>query len=217
MAQTERLTMKKSLVSLIPLVMTFYAVAARADVFIPFTGSGSSTANWYLNDGFFGVPSPDINFQDIVRWHNPTGVPYVNEFTITFTGLPAGLTIDPASLDTFDCANLSVVSGATFCNLNGDHPEWPAVLSNGNDTITFTARPGSSLIEDDFFFFRIFFTAPVDSVSFTGGWSSPVPEPRSLSLMGTLLGLYAIGFLRMRRRQTVARVSSQTDFASQGK
>src|SRR5262245_41414561 len=102
-ARKEGWKMKKSVITLI---MSLCAVAARADVIvIPFSGSGSSGTIapgefWSINDlGTFSFGSPGVG-AGILPWPGPPTPGDITDFTITFTGLPAGVTINPTSLAT---------------------------------------------------------------------------------------------------------------------
>jgi hypothetical protein len=125
----------------------------------------------------------------------------ITDFTITFTELPAGVTIDPTSLSTGqNCAACTQFASSPFVAGN----QWVPVLSNGNDTITFTAPTGFELNFGREYFVNILFTGRESSVTFTGGWSS-VPEPGSgsLLLLGTAAGL-CVAVLRRRAARGVS-------------
>ncbi|HTS49689.1 MAG TPA: PEP-CTERM sorting domain-containing protein [Bryobacteraceae bacterium] len=203
--------MKKLVVTL---VVCLCAAAARADIIaIPFSGSGSSGTiapglAWSINDGgTFSFGSPGVG-ESVLPWPGaPTPVD-ITDFTITFTRLPEGVTIDPASLATpgQDCGG-GASGGTVFCSPGpGSEPfpgytQWIPTLSNDDRTITFDAPAGISLTAGDDYFVNIFFTqSEGEAVNFTGGWSSPVPEPMSILLLGTVTVLCTLALRRRAAR-----------------
>lgn len=189
----------------VPVVLSVCAVLAKADtIVIPFSGSGASGTiapglAWAINTSStdsFG--SPGVS-QGVLAWPGSPTPQDITDFTVTFSGLPTGVTIDPTSLATAaqDCAG-NASGGTVFCStVSGSYVQWTPTLSNGNDTITFEAPTGDSLNSGNDYFVNIFFNGNEGaSVAFTGGWSSTstVPEPGSLLL--TVAGLGALGLGR---------------------
>ena len=201
--------MKKSVFGL---ALCLCAVTARADfIVIPFSGSGTSGTiapgePWAINAfGTMSWGSPGVGL-GILAWPGPPTPQDITDFTITFRGLPAGVTIDPASLATAaqDCAG-GPGGGTVFCS---ETPaaiyQWIPSLSPDHDTITWEAPAGGALFGGDDYFVNIFFTGAVPGVTFTGAWTSPVPVPEPgpglLLLLGTAAGLCAAALRRRAAR-----------------
>jgi hypothetical protein len=195
------------------------AVAARADIIvISFSGSGTSGTiapgnPWLINSAHTNDSwgSPGV-LALATLWPGSPTPQDITDFTITFTGLPTGVTIDPASLSTGPCGrNDEFIIGTEFCSSYdaGITPfvPWTPTLSNGDDTITWEGGffPYTILNGGASYFVSIFFTGPVSSVTFTGGWSTPaaVPEPGSLLLLATAAGL-CVAVLRRRAARGVS-------------
>jgi hypothetical protein len=143
---------------------------------IPFSGSGTSGTidpgiQWSVGDGLVLINEPFFE----VLWPAPPIHQDITDFHITFTDLPAGVTIS---------------SGSTFLQLTPSTDEWPSALSN--HTITFTAPPRLSFNSGDNFSSLIILTPGhgLNSVHFSGAWSG-VPEPGTMLLFGT--GLLLLG------------------------
>jgi hypothetical protein len=181
--------MRQHLRMLIGFVIVFVATAQAG---IIFSGSGTS-----------GTLSPGgpwiINFADTDSWSIPgvangtvpwNGSVAAWDFHISFSGLPQGVVIS-TDYGT-DCTG-GVSGGTVMCSEPWDTP-WTPTL-DGPSAISFVA-PGP-MYPDDSFFVNIMFTGPVSSVDFTGEWSTAVPEPATLGLLGaSLFGLAIAGFRR---------------------
>lgn len=177
---------------------------------ITFSGAGTSgtmnpnSLSWQFNPndssfGMRGVPvwgSPGLLLgQD--TW--PTGDGQALSFTIIFTSLPVGVTIDqtpdptPASIDDFTRFESSL-----------DTVIWTPSYAGGN-SVMFTPPGSYSIPTGAQFFVNVAFTGDAASlgamstVQFTGDWTttSTVPEPDSVSLL--ILGLSGAGLLLRRR------------------
>jgi hypothetical protein len=144
--------------------------------------------------------SPTVNRCDISVWGVPglgalsltwpSGNGDALSFTVTFTGLPGGVTIDqtadpaPNSFDDFtrfqDITNLTLTA------------VWTPSYTGGN-SVTFTDPSAGGMPAGDVFFVNVAFTGgTVDAATFTGDWTTDapvagVPEPGSLSLAGLVL------------------------------
>ena len=127
----------------------------------------------------------------------PSGVGDAVSFSITFTGLPGGVTID----QTADPAPTGFDDYTRFHN-GDDTIIWTPSYSDG-DTVTFTAStPSEYLSAGTPFYVNIAFTGgTVDTVDFTGDWTTAeVPEPGSLSLaVLAFLGMAAFARRRILR------------------
>jgi hypothetical protein len=116
------------------------------------------------------------------------------EFSITFTGLPGGVTIDQSA----DPTPLSFNDFTRF-HSTGDSTIWTPTYSGGN-TVTFDPPSGFSLAPGTDFFVNIAFTGgPVNGVQFTGDFitAATVPEPGSLLLVA--VGLLSAALCARRR------------------
>jgi len=177
------------------LLMVASAAMAGATIVIPFSGSGASGTiapgeAWTINQlsSFnWGSPGVGLGFE---TWNGSIAV---EDFTITFLRLPAGVQI--TNLEPGPTCGTG--SQTVFCSASGTLVPWTPVLSNGGTTITFTAPGSQMLLPGDFFYINIFFNGDEgSSVVFTGGWST-VPEPFTLGLTG--LGLLTVAIRRWRR------------------
>lgn len=179
--------------------------SARADV-IPISGSGASgtvsilgnllpfsAANNQGNgDGSWGIPGL---FAGTVNW--PAGSPVVGQFSVTFTGLPMGVSIDPVPPPTIPGGS---DESTRFSNLT-DSVLWDRTIA-GN-TVTFQAPPGTFLNPGDNFFINVAFDGPIvpANLQFSGAFQL-IPEPASLAVFA-LVGL-AGGVYARRRKARVA-------------
>lgn len=165
---------------------------AHASIIIPFSGSGASGTiapgeAWTINQlsSFnWGSPGVGLGFE---LWNGSVAV---EDFTITFLRLPAGVQITNLEMGpTCGTGNETVFCGPSF-------DAWTPVLSNGGATVTFTAPAPEMLVPGDSFYINIYFNGDEgNSVAFTGGWSA-VPEPFTLGLTG--LGLLTVAMRRYR-------------------
>lgn len=170
---------------------------------ISFSGSGNSgtitpgNLPWVLssNSSLRNVPVwgvPGLG-RSSVDW--PPGNGLATSLTVTFTGLPLGVSIDqtpdpaPTLLDDFT----RLEAGCNPCTI------WTPSYIAGN-TVTFSAPIGGPVIPSENLFVNVAFTGgAVPSVTFTGAWTTAVPEPTSLSLtVPALLGaaVYALYALK---------------------
>jgi hypothetical protein len=177
---------------------------------IPFAGTGASgTINpsslaWTL--------TPNSDTVSILRGVSVWGTPGLGTgddtwpaatdpaiaFTITFSSLPGGVTIDqsadpsPTAFDDF-----------TRGHNADDTVIWTPTYTGGN-TVTFNAPGGYSLTPGTQFYINIAFAGgTIDTVNFTGDFvttevlGGEVPEPGSLLLAG--LGLISIAIFARKR------------------
>jgi hypothetical protein len=195
-----------------PLVVFVVAAGSAAPAAtIDFSGSGTSgTINpnslaWVLTPDDSAVPflsSP----RDISVWGSPglgenyntwpTGDGQAVSFSITFTGLPDGVTID----QTADTMPTGFDDFSRFHN-DTDTIIWTPSYSGG-DSVTFTAPSGYSMPAGTEFYVNIAFAGgTVDTVDFTGDWTTAaVPEPGSLLLAAVaFLGMAALARRRVLR------------------
>jgi hypothetical protein len=118
------------------------------------------------------------------------------DFEITFNSA----IIDASQLNlSSDCG--PGTPGIVFCSSSdgGLHNfQWAPTLI-GTNGIVFDAPAGVQLSTGNAYVVNIFLEpgAGVNGGSFTGNWSTGVPEPVSLSVLG--VGLFALGWLRRRR------------------
>lgn len=188
--------MKKLLVAF---VLCFSAVLAKADsIVIPFSGSGSSGTiapgePWLVKTPFWGSPGPGLG---VLAWTGSVGD--ITDLSITFSGLPDGVVIDDPGTGCIGGPSGGTVlcTGTTedaLVNL------WTPTISADGSTITFDAPAGVTLGPGQAYFANVFFSGDEgDTVDFAGGWSSPVPEPGTVWLLGA--GLAALGEVVRRRR-----------------
>jgi hypothetical protein len=177
----------------VPLLVAL-ATASTVSAQIAFSGSetsGTIAPNnlvWSLvsNDqtvsgsfrGFSVFGLPGLGAGD-VTW--PSGVGMLQSFTITFTDLPSGVSIDqtpesdPHSYDD----NTRMQAGAAYFTRS----------FSGSNTVTFAAPAGSNLSAGTPFFLNIAFTGgAVTTVQFSGNWNShTVTSVPTLSTWGLAL------------------------------
>lgn len=178
--------------SLLLCVVSLTSITAFAGS-IPFSGSGSSgtlqTGQPFAYDGDGGMPIPNWGVPGVLQgtavWNGPT----VNDFLVTFS-LPAGIILDPNQVilgSNSGCAG-GPTGGTTFCALPFSAPWIPTLI--GTNGIEFNSS-GDLLTDGDIFFVNIFFEGgDPNGASFTGEFSTPVPEPTSPMLIGP--GLLAV-------------------------
>jgi len=176
---------------------------------IPFAGSGSTGT---INPGLPWTLTPNSDTVSILRGVSVWGTPGLGsgddtwpaatdpavEFSITFTGLPGGVTIDqspdpsPTAFDDF-----------TRDHNANDTVIWTPTYTGGN-TVTFDAPAGYTLTPGTQFYINIAFAGgTVNTVDFTGDFvttevlGGQVPEPGSLLLVG--LGLISTAIFARKR------------------
>jgi hypothetical protein len=188
-----------------PLVLAALALvlggAGRASAdYIPFSGSGFSGTV---------VPSPGAGAWS-VQHSNSWGIPGVDQgvrlwtrggtetaFTVTFTNLPAGVTIAPGGNTQFSTPPASATSA------------WAPSFSPDGRTVTFTAPAGGGLTPGTLFHVTVSFTGNVGpgGVAFAGAFdpqdAPSAPEPSGLALLGTATTCLA-GYFGWRRRRKSA-------------
>src|SRR5437879_5199904 len=174
-------------------VSTFAAVSPALCGTINFSGSGSSGSiapnalpwsllsareNPFRGVSVWGVPGFG---NGNATW--PSGNGNALSFTIAFTGLPGGVSID----QTPD-PNPTGVDDFTRFHRGDDGVIWTPVYGGGN-SVTFTAPIIMPAGTD--FFVNVAFTGDVgSSVSFTGNWvtdTAAVPEPGSFGLVAVAI------------------------------
>jgi hypothetical protein len=175
---------------------------AKAD-YIPFSGSGdsgtisttpSSSIIWTYPGNvvvadFWSIPGVGDRS---VAWNGSSSE---SEFTITFEGLPSGISISP-------------IFAPLFVDTTTGIP-WNGTTSSSGDTVTFFAPSGNPLNVGDFFFVNVAFRGDAGpAVSFTGAFDPQLgpsvlstPEPSSLALCGMAIAAFATRFGWRRRAQ----------------
>lgn len=183
------------------LVLCFSAVLAKADsIMIPFSGSGASGTiapgePWSVNlygTNSWGSPGKGAG---TLAWTGPVGD--ITGLTIHFLGLPNGVAIDDILFDGRKCGvGTSLCTGSSGTSLGSP---WAPTISADGSTVTFDAPAGVTLGPGQAYFVNVFFSGDEgEAVDFTGGWSSPVPEPGTVWLLGA--GLAGLGDVVRRRR-----------------
>jgi hypothetical protein len=124
--------------------------------------------------GFSVFGSPGLGAGE-VAW--PSGVGTLQSFTITFTGLPSGVSIDQTpDPGGFNDTTRMYGGAAVFT------PSF-----TGSNTVTFTAPAGSNLTAGTQVFVNIAFTGgTVTTVQFSGSWNGATSVP-TLSKWGLAL------------------------------
>jgi hypothetical protein len=178
---------------------------------ITFSGSGTSgtistppgSIPWAYpgsDAGVFAWGTPGL-FDGIATWG---GANSESEFTITFTGLPAGVTITPIDL---------TVGGSTPTTRFDDVTQsidWNGTISPDGHTVDFVAPAGSPLKPGDGFFINVAFSASAgSSVSFSGAFdpqASAVPLPSAFNI-GAASMLVGLGCLSLSNRRKATRAT----------
>ena len=162
------------------------------------TGTMSPGVPWLLvaNDSSLGGSGISVwgtpgLAQDETTWPAADGV--LSSLTITFTGLPAGVSINEA-------ADPGGYNDSTRFQSNGG-VDWTETFT-GTNTVTFTAPAGQSVPAGGSFFVNIGFVGgTVSTVNFTGAFNgTAAPEPATLSMTGlALMGLAFAGSRKWKR------------------
>jgi hypothetical protein len=175
--------------------------------YIPFSGSGTSgtiatppgSITWSYpgaSGGTFAWGTPGLGAGEL-NWPASASV---SELTVSFTGLPGGVSI-LGPVDTTSGGFLLT----TRLSDDSKGVAWPGTISGAGNSVTFFAPSGQPLSPNDSFFVNVVFTASAgSSVNFTGAFDPQlgptVPEPSSIILLGTST-LAGIGYFLGRRRR----------------
>jgi len=166
----------------------FGALSASAETLL-FSGSGSSGT---LPTGEAWAIIADPTLRDVPTWGVPGlgqgnasygGPDALIEFSVTFTNLPVGITID----ETPDPTPLGYDDYTRFQGLNGVY--WN-IAYTGTNTVTFFAPGNGSGIQagQQFFVNVAFAGGALTTVAFTGT-ETTIPEPSTFALLGAGLGV----------------------------
>jgi hypothetical protein len=195
--------MRKSLLASVAVsALIAGSVAAQADIVRPFSGvggfgflgPGAGQEIWRYGSS---TPIPPPSGTD-VGWGSPgvghggnasfEAVP-VNDFEITFTSA-----LDPAQIAIPGAGCSGGTSGGTvFCTSSG--VLWSPVFDPSSpDSIAFFAPAGTELDPGQSYFVNIMLLAGdgVFGEAFTGAWTSEVPEPASMTLVGAGIGTWPL-------------------------